>query len=280
MRDNNHVSLRVLGRSMISIQAAADRAYLDIKYGNIWKHARLPIAFYDDADFIVGDPEKGSYIIKFLSEQGEAIVKRLRQAIADPYRSAIEGGEQEIFSIKRQIEARKNQVDNVILVPQTFDEFLQAPDELATRAYGDKSINKNIDHMLSPVRKDPDAILKISLKPNYRERTETFTFTQKEAIAFKKVVSQRQLGNPVIYHGRLRALDRGHNQKANFKGKFINAANDRDLALFIQSEQDYSDLVPYMDRENLTIVACPIVEYDSFDPVAGDIQFVKILTDG
>jgi len=280
VRERHQVSLRVLGRSMVSIQAAVDRAYLDVRYGNVWKHARLPIAFYDAADFLVGDPEEGSYVIEFLSAQGAAIVKRLREAISDPYRRAVDGGEQEIFAINRQIEARKNQIENEILIPQSFQDFLETPDQLATRAYGDKSINKNIDQMLSPVRKDDEAILKLALKPSYHERTETFVFTKREAMAFKKVIGQRQLGNPVIYRGKLRALDRGHNQRANFRGKFINAENDRDLNIFIQSEDDYSDLVPYMDRDEMTIVACPIIEYDSFDPMAGDIQFVKIVVDG
>ncbi|CAN0639948.1 hypothetical protein [Burkholderia cepacia] len=280
VRDQHQVSLRVLGRSMVSIQAAVDRAYLDVKYGHVWKHARLPIAFYEDADFIVGDPEEGSYVLKFLSDQGEAIVKRLREAISDPYRKAVEGGEQEIFTINRQIEARKNQVENKIIVPQSFQQFIAEPDQLVTRAYGDKSINKNIDQMLSPVRKGDGAILKLALKPSHRERTETFVFTKAEALAFKTVIGQRQLGNPVVYRGKLRALDRGHNQKTNFRGKFINAENDRDMFIFIQSEEDYSALVPYMDRDEFTIVACPIVEYESFDPMAGDIQFVKILGDG
>jgi len=280
VRNKHQVSLRVLGRSMVSIQSAIDRAYLDVCHGHVWKHARLPLAFYDDADFVVGDPEEGSYVIEFLSKRGEAIVKRLKEALSDPYRQAVEGGEQEISAITRQLEGRRGQVQNEILIPQKFSDFLEAPDQLATRAYGDKSINKKIDQMLSLVRKDDNAVLKLTLKPSPNEGAETFVFKKTEALAFKKVIGQRQLGNPVIYRGKLRALDRGHNKKANFRGKFINVENDNDINIFIQSEVDYSSLAPYMDRDEVTIIACPIIEYESFDPVGGDIQFLAIYENG
>lgn len=280
VHEGHKVSLRVLSRTMLCIQAAADRAFLDVHYGNVWKHQRLHRSFYDEADFIVSDPREGSYIVEFLSNQGQAIVKRVRAAITDPYSKAIAAGGQQILTIGHQIEARKGAVENKILVPQDYDGFVAAPDDLITRTYGDKSINKEIAQMLSPVRKDPDAFLKLVLKPDNEERAETFEFNQATSLAFAKIIGNRQLGSPVIYHGHLRQLDRGHNQKSNFKGKFINSRNDKDIVIFIQSEEDFLSLVPHLDGGELKIIACPIIEYDSFDPVAGDIQFLEIFRDG
>ncbi len=265
---------------MVSIQAAADRAYLDVRYGSVWKHARLPVAFYDDADFIVGEPYEGSFVLEFVSQRGSDVVRRMREALRDPYRQAREGGFEAARAIDRQINARKGQVDNELMVPQPFEAFLENPDQLATRTFGDKSINKNIDQLLTPVRHDDNAYLKLVLQPSLREGSETYEFTKGTAQAFKKVIGKRELGNPVIYRGRLRTLDRGHNQTSNFRGKLTNLANDKDVAIYIQSEEDYNSLVPYMSQDEVTLVACPIIEFESFDPNGGDIQFVKILQDG
>lgn len=278
--EDHKVSLRVLSRTMICIQGASDRAFLDVQYGKVWKHQRLHPSFYDNADFIVGDPREGSYVIEFLSNQGQAIVKRILAAITDPYSKAIAVGDQQILTIGLQIEARKGAVENKIIIPQDYDQFVEAPSVLMTRTYGDRSINKEISQMLSPVRKDPGAVLKLVLKPDNEERAETFEFNQATSVAFGKIVSRRQLGSPVIYHGNFRQLDRGHKQKTNFKGKFTNSKSDKDIVIFIQSEEDFLRLVPHLDGGNLKIIACPIIEYDSFDPVAGDIQFLGIVHDG
>lgn len=280
VHDNHKVSMRVLGQCMVSIQSAADRAYLDVRYGNVWKHQRLHYKNRPETDFLVGDPREGSYVIEFLSAQGRSIVDRIRRAINEPYAKAIAGGDDQVYTISHQIAARKGAIENRILVPQEYQQFLERPDELATRTYGDKSINKEINQMLSPIRKDNDAELKLVLKPSDEDVAETFEFKHETALAFKRVISQRQLGNPVIYHGQLRTLDRGHNQRSNFKGKFINIENDKDIVINIQSYEDFLTLVPYMDGQVFKIVACPIIEYSSFDQVAGDIQFIEIYRDG
>ncbi|MGN8060097.1 hypothetical protein ACTJK4_00415 [Ralstonia sp. 22111] len=275
--DENRVSLRLLGHSMTCIQSAVDRAYLDVRYGRVWKHARLPKGNYADANFVVGNPEAGSFKIAFTSQAGRAIVERLKQALAEPYREALEGGDQVVSTIAHQIEIRRNQLDHNQVEPQSFDDFLRTPDELAVRAYGDKSINKEFNQLLSPVRSVHDSALRLSLKPDQRTPVQHFDFNQTAAKRFGKVIGARELGSPVIYRGKLRQLDRGHNQNSNFKGKFINSETDRDVVIYIHSEEDFSKLVPYLDRDEFSIIACPVIEYSSFDPQGGDLQFIKIL---
>jgi hypothetical protein len=272
----HNVSLRTLSRSMTSIQATVDRAYLDVRFGKVFKHARIPVQNYVDADFIVGEMYEGSFVIDFLSDNGGRIVRRIIQAINDPYAEAVAGAGQEVHAIARQVEGAKAQVLNKIVEPQPYEAFIQAPDPKATRTYGDRSITKNIDHMLVPVRKVDGAELKLALKASDREGAQTYTFTPKIAEDFSRIVSRRTLGAPVAFRGRLRMLDRGR-LKSNFKGKFTNVVNGKDLTLHIQSEEDYIALVPYMAQEEVTIVASPIIEYDAFDPTAGDIQFLHIV---
>ncbi|WP_254067447.1 hypothetical protein [Burkholderia sp. L27(2015)] len=261
---------------MTSIQATVDRAYLDIRFGQVFKHARLRVADYTNADFIVGEAYEGSFVIDFLSDHGGPIVRRMIQAIKDPYEQAVAGADQEIYAIAHQIEGVKGQLLNTIVQPQDYEDFLNAPDPQATRAYGDRSITKNIDHMLTPVRKIEDANLKLALKADEIEGTQTFEFDSVIASNFSRIVGHRRLGAPVTIRGSLRALDRGH-QKSNFKGKFTNFINNKDMIIHIQSEADLIELVPYLNEEEMTIVACPIIEYDAFDPNAGDIQFLSII---
>jgi len=277
--DGHRVSMRVLGNSMVALQGAADRAYLDVRYGTVWKHQRLHFSLREKADFIVGTPYEGSYVIEFLSSAGTAIVERIRAAVRDPYGKAVAGGNDQIFSITHQIEARKGALANKIFAPQEYKKFLETPDDLITRTYGDKSINKEINEMLTYVRNDADALVKLVLKPSENDAAETFEFNRETALAFQKIIKHRQLGNPVLYRGELRELDHGHKRKSNFKGKFINSENDKDVVIHIQSEEDFQRLVPHLGGVAFSIVACPIIEYSSYDQVAGDIQFLDILED-
>jgi hypothetical protein len=275
LRGPHGVTVRTLSRSMSSIQAAVDRAFLDVQFGQVFKHARLPVRYYDDADFIVGEITEGSFIIDFISDNGGPIVRRMIQAITNPYGEAVEGANREVYDLARQIEGVKGQLQNDIVQPQRYGDFLNAPDPLATRAYGDRSITKNIDHMLAPVRKIEDASLQLTLKPSDREGAQVFAFDAQIAMDFSEIVTRQKLGGPVEFEGNLRSLDRGH-RKSNFRGKFTNSVNGKDLVLHIQSEDDLTELIPYLNGDELKIVACPIIEYDAFDPNAGDIQFLSI----
>jgi hypothetical protein len=38
---NNHVSLRTLGKTIDHLQSAIDRAYLDVKYKDVFKYQKL-----------------------------------------------------------------------------------------------------------------------------------------------------------------------------------------------------------------------------------------------
>lgn len=280
INEHNEVSLRLLGRSMVYIQSAADRAFLEVKYGKVWKHAKLRRQYYEEADFIVGAPEEGSYIIKFASEKGRDIVKRLKEAISDPYKSAVEGAEEQLNQIARQIDNRRNQLQYGQVEPKTYRELLENPDEETTRTYGDRSISKEIDQLVSPVRKIDGSILKLSLKESYKEAAALYEFTPETARRFHRAISARQLGGPVIYKGYLRKLDRGHNQSSNFKGVFVNTESKKDVVLHIATREDYSALVPYLDKGEFVMLACPVIEYSSFDPMGGDLQFIEIVNNG
>lgn len=278
LHDGHKVSLRVLSHTMSSLQAASDRAFLDVKYGDVSKHQKLPYQYYEEADFIVGDPREGSYLIDFISRNGAAIVRRMKSAITEPYEKSLKGADIQIYQISHQVTGKKEQIKRGDIEPIDFEKLSSDQLKLVTRTYGDKSINKEFDRLLSPVRRNDGSFLRLVLKPDADEEAKSFDFDQTIAKNFKNIISKRELGDPIIYHGKLRLLDHGHNRRTNLRGKFINVENDKDVVLNIQSKEDFDRLVPYIQsQEVFTIIACPIIEFSSHDPVGGDIQFIEIV---
>lgn len=276
VRNQHQVALRDLAQVMVGIQSAADRACLDVMHGNVWKHQKLRRAQYEMVEFIVGQPREGSYIIDFASAAAGRIVERMKRALQDPYAAAREEGDQQIYTIGHQIAGKKDAAqkrENLI----AFENLADARNPLITRTYGDRSINKEFGQMLNPLAREPDGFMRLVLKPYEDEGSFTYEFDNSTAKKFKKIISERQLGSPVIYEGIIRELDRGSQQMKNFRGKFINLSNNKTIILHIANEEDFVTLVPFLGRdEPVKIVASPIVEFASFDPTGGDIQFLQI----
>lgn len=277
VRNHHQVSLRDLGQAMMAIQSAADRACLDVLHGDVWKHQRLPRQHYDFVEFIVGDPREGSYVIEFLSEQAASIVARMKKAIANPYAAAVDEAGGAVYALGQQIEARRDAAKlGAKLV--AYEDLDTADMPLIKRTYGDRSINKEFGKMLTPVARDPKGLMKLVLKESDDDAAQTYEFSSEVAKSFKKVISLRQLGAPVIYEGTVRELDRGPIEKVrDFRGKFINASNQKSIVLHIAHKDDFSRLVPLLNSdEPIKIIAAPVIEFSSYDPVGGDIQFLEI----
>jgi len=279
VRDRHQIALRDLSQAMVGIQAAADRACLDVLYGNVWKHQRLRRQHHEIVEFIVGQPRQGSYLIDFISDMDGIVVERMKKALAEPYAQAINDGHRQVYAIGQQIASRKDAVQRADQLLK-YEELAGATSPLITRTYGDRSINKEFNQMLNPIRREPEGTMRLVMRADEDDFADTFEFDSETAKRFKEIISTRQLGEPVIYEGLLRELDRGHHKTKNFRGKFINAFNDKDVMLHIATEEDFDLLVPFLRTERkLKIVACPIIEFSSFDPTGGDIQFIDIYHD-
>lgn len=276
VRNQHQVAMRDLAKAMTSIQAAADRACIDVHYGNVWKHQRLGRTHYETVEFIVGEPREGSYVIDFVSVLAGNIVDRIRRAIENPYAEAVADADREIFTLGHQIDSRKDaarRAEELIV----FDEVAIRNDPLITRSYGDRSISKEIAQMLTPVARETDGLMKLALKSDQNSTTHTFEFDHDSAKKFKRIVGERKLGPPVIYEGIVRELDKGTEKTKKFRGKFINAKSKKTVTLHIEDRADFTTLVPFLDKDRpFLIVAAPIIEFDSFDPTGGDIQFLQI----
>lgn len=277
VRNQHQVALRDLAQAMMAIQSAADRACLDVLHGDVWKHQRLPRQHYDYVEFIVGQPQAGSYVIDFISDQAGAIVARMKKAILTPYAVAIDEAGDAVYTLGHQIEARRDMAKSAGKLV-SYEDLDTADMPLIKRTYGDRSINKEFGQMLTPVSREPGGLMKLVMKDSEDDSAQTFEFNSEVAKRFKKVISLRQLGAPVVYRGTMRELDRGPTEKVrDFRGKFINASNQKTVIIHIAHKDDFSRLVPLLNSdEPIEIVAAPVIEFSSYDPVGGDIQFLEI----
>ncbi|MEH4117034.1 hypothetical protein POX51_25650, partial [Escherichia coli] len=57
---DHQVSLRTLSKSLGHLQSALDRAYLDIRHGNLWKYAKMHHDYYKDVELLVQPPREGA----------------------------------------------------------------------------------------------------------------------------------------------------------------------------------------------------------------------------
>jgi hypothetical protein len=139
------ISMRTLGKSLSHLQSAIDRAYLDIKYGQIWKHARLRLNDYEETKFIAGLSQEGGYKFDFFAntEIAQKIVKRISVALRPAIDRAMESGDLQISNFTDSIDQRKQQIKSCILTPIDYIEFFQNPPEKVIRQYGDKSIGSS-----------------------------------------------------------------------------------------------------------------------------------------
>ena len=66
--DNHQIPVRTLGKSLVHIQRAFDRAHLDRKFDNgVFKYARMTNEDYAQNELWVDIPEEGGYIANLFS---------------------------------------------------------------------------------------------------------------------------------------------------------------------------------------------------------------------
>ncbi|MBD3886549.1 hypothetical protein IFO70_33285 [Phormidium tenue FACHB-886] len=273
---NHQVSLRNLSRTLESLQSAIDRAYLDNKHGNIWKHARLNGRDYELTNFLVQSPEEGGYILKFIStveKHGRDIVDRIVSAVLPAYEQAMSDGEIEIDKYKTKIVDRKAQLLQDLSAVESYQGILRRqPNKDMLRQYGDKAIVKEIDKMLAPVKAERSGENSIELTFGDENNTR-FLFDKTISERFHSVVSQKDLGMPIIYRATIRSLD-----NRTLKGKVYNLDSGKEAYIHFQSTEDFLKLHPFLARkeEQVQFFGCPIIEYGAFDPNAGDIYFLDL----
>lgn len=280
--ENNKVSLRTLGKTVDHLQSALDRAYLDAKYKDVFKYQKLKEIEYQDVEFIIMPPEEGSYIQEAIAKISNAtsrgIIARLNSALTNAYEKTNEQDETSSISIRDQATQRQ-QVFHATKLAQTYDDFVAQEINQLSQAFGERSINKEIDQILSLIRNDKNAgsVFEISLFDS--KQGPKFTFDQERAARFHRVVSERRIGKPLLLEIELRSLDAGKSGTPA-QGKAKNLASGKECSMHIPDPKVFGKLSQHLrkvKRKRLQVVACPVYEYDAWDPKAGDVVVIAFL---
>jgi len=266
----HQIPIRVLGQSLMHIQKAIDRAYLDIKYGGVWKNARMKTEDYEMSEFIAQAPSEGGYIFDFFSSMNISsnIVDRVSSAINEAKLQA----SIQVELIKDQARSFKESIANKLIMPISYAESLSIGNDDVKRVYGDRSIAKEIDQVIAPLRQDYSGDSNLIML-FAGESSQKFEFNRVSSKKFHRVVSRRTLSKPIIYKGKLKALD-----KLNLQGKFENTESNRISFIYFENESDFLQAHPYLGTDSdMCFIGSPILEFGSVEPNAGDIYFLNIV---
>ena len=271
---DHKVPLRILASTLTHIQQAITQSYLDItKPNGVWKHARMSKSDYEQALFLVGDQREGGFILDFLSSVplADDIVKRISSAIKPAFQKAQEQGFSNTEGLIQQAEFRKVQLAKDIIRPVNFQNIHMSPGPQIIRKYGDRSIVKDIDQILSNIRSDSsgDSTFELTLNSGI---TEKFDFNKNISNKFHNVITKKDIGNPLIYRGIIRALDIN-----TLSGKFINSETKKTCMLKLVSKDDILIIRDFLGDQEIKFIGSPLIEYGAYDLEAGDIYFLKLV---
>lgn len=271
---NHQVSLRTLAKSFTHLQNSLDRAYLEMHDGQLRKYARMQQSYYDDVELLVQEPKEGGYVIDFLTQNivTKKVIDRVMSAIDGAVNDAKANAINQAETIEKSIDTRKAQLDSGVLKEIDYQQLLANPDKKQVRRYGDRAIVREVDQILSLIRASHSGDSTLEL---YFEGTKTakYEFDKPAATAFHKVVSQKTLGDPVAFNVTISKMDR-----FNHSAKIINDENGSIANLFFTKSNDFQDAVAFFeDQSTMSFIGCPFIEYGSFDPMSGDVYFVRLL---
>ena len=282
VRDNK-ISLRTTARTADHLQSAIDRAYLETRYGDVFKYQKLKKHEYEVVDFIVLPSSPGSFIqsIEALrkSEITQSIVNKIDAALGRAYAKTKQDIDPASPSIKEQA-LQRAQVFQKNQEAPNYKELVDSEIKSLTDAYSERSINKEIDQILALLRQDNHIGSTLEMSLYGSKPLGKYDFNHFTAERFHKIVAERRVGKPFILDIELRSLDAGKaGSIATGKGK--NLTSGKECSMLIPDPVVFGKLAPHLRRvrrKKLSLVACPIFEYDAWDPVAGDIVVIKFLS--
>lgn len=272
---DHKLSVRVMARTYEHMQRAIDRAYLDQKYGQVWKHARLKADDYAATDFIAEYPREGGIILDGVRAGAAAIIDRINAAVIKPFEQALEHGVGEHALMLTELEERRSLAEAHPEKVVPYQTVADQPDPKVERAYSDRSIVKEIDQITTMIRSAGMAGSHVELQ-FIGTGASTYSFDSDQARRFHFIVSRRQLGEPVLVRARIRLLDQG-NKFARMKAKILNLDSGREVTLHLASDQDFVKLHPHHTSNEVLLIACPVIEFGAYDAKGGDMFFVDVV---
>jgi len=267
------VNLRDLANTYTHLQSMIDRAFIDITTkGKIRKHSRLKGNQYGEIFFSVGDPKRSSYLVDLISKTqiGQSILNRINEAIAPVYNVIETSIGVEYQGIYRDLNRVKGQIDQGQIAIMEYNEEEILNKKYFARSFGDKSILKYMDQLVTPTRaRDKENYIDLTIST---EKTIQLAFNKEKGKKFHHIVTNRTLGLPYTIEGQLVKAD-WHNRQ----GSFVKYTNGRKCNLKFSTREEVEELSHLMGAKGIKIVVCPIIEFGSYDVASGDLLFVKLI---
>lgn len=225
---------------------------------------------YVKTEYIVQTPKEGGYILDFFSPLKES--KRITRRVSSAIDQALQQAKTQAINLKDQVQLRKNQVLKGIAKPIMFENLFDNPSPEIVRKYGDRSIVKEIDQVLTTIRSDyaGNSTFELSLTA---DGTKKYDFNKQKSISFHEAVSKRSVGIPVKYTGQI-----DEPSMIKQRCKFINNANGKTSILHLNNAQDFLKIHPYaVPDKKMSFIGCPLIEFGALEPNSGDIFFIEII---
>lgn len=280
--EDHTVDLRSFTKTLLGLQSALERAHLDIKNDGIAKHARKNDEDYEKTALVLKQTREGGFIADLVGKEPEAKVAlaRVYQAVAPAYEAAGKLGVHEKQDLVAQAKIRGQHVKAGAQRPMPFSKLVESSAD-SERAFGDRSIVKEFDQIASTIRNrnGDGSYLEITIASDKAHPMLVFDTIRSKR--FHEVVSERKLGDPVLLEVRLRALDAGSGTSLA-KSKMYNCASGKEFNALVPSPRAFGSLRKYLKKKEppkFSIVACPVLEYGTFDPEAGDMVMLFVWQD-
>ncbi|WP_064119930.1 hypothetical protein [Pseudomonas fluorescens] len=267
---NHTVSLRTLGQSLHHLQGAVNRAHLDVRYGEVWKNARLTSEDYAETELWSSPPRDGGYIIEFFENSPR--LKKTLTRIVSAVSPAVEKSKTQALinagSLADQSALREQQVNLGIIDPQTYENYIPTASQ---HPYGDRAINKEIDQLIGVVRHRNSGQSTIELIVG-TDIPQAFKFNKVSSENFHSLVSRRYLGEPLIFSVKVTELD-----AVNKSAKVLNVVTDRMIKLQYRGDAEFELIKTYLGMAvPMNFIGSPIYEGGAYDAKGGDVFFIGL----
>lgn len=267
---NHTVSLRTLGQSLHHLQGAVNRAHLDVRYGEVWKNARLSAEDYAETELWSSAPRDGGYIIEFFqsSPRLEKTLKRIVSAMTPAMEKSRTQAMTNAKSLAEQSALREQQVKLGIIDPESYENYMPTASQ---HPYGDRAINKEIDQLVSVVRHRNAGQSTIELIVG-TDTPRPFKFNRISSENFHSLVSRRNLGDPLLYSVKVTELD-----STNKTAKVINIVTERSVKLQYKSDIEFEMIKRYLGVDApMNFIGSPVYEGGAYDVKGGDVFFIGL----
>ncbi|WP_223543694.1 hypothetical protein [Pseudomonas sp. BF-B-28] len=267
---NHTVSLRTLGQSLHHLQGAVNRAHLDVRYGEVWKNARLSAEDYAETELWSSAPRDGGYIIEFFqsSPRLEKTLKRIVSAVSPAMEKSRAQAITNAKSLADQSSLREQQVKLGIIDPESYENYIPTASQ---HPYGDRAINKEIDQLISVVRHRNAGQSTIELIVG-TDIPQPFKFNRVASENFHSLVSRRNLGDPLLFSVKVTELD-----ATNKTAKVMNVVTERMVKLQYKSDIEFELIKRYLGVDApMNFVGSPVYEGGAYDAKGGDVFFIGL----